>query len=96
MEHLNGKKAYVPKSFQTVQAFGGKLDFDPAAFVDSLLVIDVILPFEYSCLKEERGLIISMKISVCQLKNEFGFLITHQPYRTFCSTTERSDSLLWR
>ena len=35
---------------------------------------NVILPFEYSCLKEERGLIISMKISVCQLKNEFGFL----------------------
>ena len=42
MEHLNGKKAYVPKSFQTVQAFSGKLDFDPAAFIDSLLVKNLL------------------------------------------------------
>ena len=42
MEKLNGRKAYVPKSFQAVQSFSGKLDYDPAAFVDSLLVKNLL------------------------------------------------------
>ena len=42
MEKINGKKAYVPKSFQAVQSFSGKLDYDPAAFVDSLLVKNLL------------------------------------------------------
>ncbi len=37
MEKLNGKKAYVPKSFQVVQAYSGKLNFNPDNVVESLL-----------------------------------------------------------
>lgn len=42
MEKLNGKKAYVPKSFQEVQAYNGKLDFNPANYINSLLIKNLL------------------------------------------------------
>ena len=38
MEKLNGRKAYIPKEFQTCQAFNGDLEFDPTVVVSPLLI----------------------------------------------------------
>ena len=42
MERLNGKKAYVPKNFQVVQAFAGNLEFNPSNVVDPLLIKNLL------------------------------------------------------
>ena len=42
MEKLNGKKAYVPKNFQTVQSFCGKLNFNPSEYINTLLVKNLL------------------------------------------------------
>ncbi len=42
MEKLNGKKAYVPKSFCSVQSFSGKMSFDAHDYVDSLLIKNLL------------------------------------------------------
>jgi len=42
MEKLNGKKAYIPKSFQVVQSYNGKLNFNPSKLIDSLLMKNLL------------------------------------------------------
>ena len=42
MEKLNGKKAYVPKSFEVVQSFSGNLAFNPSEVVKNLLVKNLL------------------------------------------------------
>ena len=42
MEKLNGKKAYVPKNFQVCQAFTGQINYDPSAYIDSLLIKNLL------------------------------------------------------
>ena len=42
MEKLNGKKAYVPKNFQVTQSFNGQINYNPSAYVDSLLIKNLL------------------------------------------------------
>ena len=42
MEKLNGRKAYVPKSFQVTQSFSGQLNYDPCDYIDSLLIKNLL------------------------------------------------------
>ena len=42
MEKLNGKKAYVPKSFQVVQSYSGELNFNPSGYINSLLIKNLL------------------------------------------------------
>ena len=42
MEKLNGRKAYIPKEFQTCQAFNGDLEFNPTVVVSSLLIKNLL------------------------------------------------------
>ncbi len=42
MEKLNGKKAYVPKSFQVTQSYDGELNYDPSDYIDSLLMKNLL------------------------------------------------------
>ena len=42
MEKLNGKKAYVPKSFQVTQGFNGQINYNPSAYIDSLLIKNLL------------------------------------------------------
>lgn len=42
MERLNGKKAYVPKSFQVVQSNDGELSFNPGDVVKPLLIKNLL------------------------------------------------------
>ena len=42
MEKINGKKAYVPKEFQTCQAFNGDLEFNPTMVVSPLLIKNLL------------------------------------------------------
>ena len=42
MEKLNGRKAYIPKEFQTYQAFNGDLEFNPTVVVSPLLIKNLL------------------------------------------------------
>ncbi len=42
MERLNGKKAYIPKSFAAIQSFIGEPDFDPAEETSLLLIKNLL------------------------------------------------------
>ena len=42
MEKLNGRKAYIPKEFQTCQAFNGDLEFNPTVVVSPLLIKNLL------------------------------------------------------
>lgn len=42
MEKLNGKKAYVPKNFQVTQGFNGQINYNPSAYIDSLLIKNLL------------------------------------------------------
>ena len=42
MEKLNGKKAYVPKSFQVTQSYSNELNYDPSDYINSLLVKNLL------------------------------------------------------
>lgn len=42
MEKLNGRKAYIPKSFQVVLSYDGELDFNPSKVVDTLLIKNLL------------------------------------------------------
>ena len=42
MEKLNGRKAYVPKSFQVTQSYSGQLNYDPCDYIDSLLIKNLL------------------------------------------------------
>ena len=42
MERINGKKAYIPKSFQVVQSYSGSLSFNPSKVVDPLLIKNLL------------------------------------------------------
>lgn len=63
MERLNGKKAYIPKTFQVAQSYDGELNYNPSDYINSLLIKNLLYhSYDNECSLEDYSIELGISI----------------------------------